>query len=218
VSALATILAWYDVGMERVPNRTPTTASTLIGECERTWDAIRRYHPDLPEVVFSLAEGSRRGLAGHFAAARWEAAGVPDDRRAEVFLAGEVASRGGEGILEVLLHEGAHGLAKARGIRGTDVTGRHNSRYRAIAEEVGLTAEIDPNHAWRGWAETALTDAATSRYHDEIRRPERRKSARNLQRYECGGCGRVMRMAASTWALAPVICGGCGGAFRARGR
>jgi len=210
--------------MERVPNRTATTTSDLVGEFERTWDAVRRHHPDLPEVVFALAEGSRRGLAGHFAAGRWEATGSPAERRAEVFIAGEVAGRGAEAILEVLLHEAAHGLARARGIRDTDVTGRHNGRYRVLAEEVGLVAELDPEHAWRGWCETALTDAARSRYADEIaridhatthaRRPERRRPARNLQRYECD-CGRVLRMAATTWELAPVLCGACGGAFRA---
>jgi len=210
--------------MERVPNRTATTTSDLVGEFERTWDAVRRHHPDLPEVVFALAEGSRRGLAGHFAAGRWEATGSPAERRAEVFVAGEVAGDGGDGLLEVLLHEAAHGLARARGIRDTDVTGRHNGRYRVLAEEVGLVAELDPEHAWRGWCETALTDAARSRYADEIaridhatthaRRPERRRPARNLQRYECD-CGRVLRMAATTWELAPVLCGACGGAFRA---
>jgi len=210
--------------MERVPNRTATTASTLIGECERTWDALRRYHPDLPEVVFSLAEGSSKGRAGHFAAGRWVATDAPDERQPEVFVAGEVAGDGGDGLLEVLLHEAAHGLARARGVRDTDVTGRHNRTFRRLAEEVGLTAEIDPNHAWRGWCETALTDAARSRYADEIgridvaathaRQPERRRPARNLTRYECG-CGRVLRMSPSTWAQAPVVCGACGGAFRA---
>lgn len=211
--------------MERVPNRTPTTSSDLVSELERTWDAIRRWHPDLPEVVFALAEGTSRGRAGHFASERWEAAGSPDELRAEVFVAGEVASRGGEGVLEVLLHEAAHGLARARGVRDCDVTGRHNRRYRQLAEEVGLVAGLDPGHTWRGWCETALTDAARVRYSDELRRidvaatharrPERRRPSRNLQRYECG-CGRVMRMAATTWEQAPVLCAACGQAFRGR--
>jgi len=208
--------------MERVPNRTATTASTLIGECERTWDAIRRYHPDLPEVVFAIGEGWSRGRAGHFAAGRWGSTTNLDEQRAEVFVAGEVVGQGAEAVLEVLLHESAHGLARAREVRDTDVTGRHNRTFRRLAEEVGLVAERDPEHTWRGWCETSLTDLSRKRYADEIeriavaathaRRPERRRPARNLERYECG-CGRVLRMSPSTWAQAPVVCGACGGAF-----
>lgn len=46
---------------------------------ERSWEAIRRIHPEVPEVVVVVAAGSdgrtRDGLKlGHFAASRWHVA------------------------------------------------------------------------------------------------------------------------------------------------
>ena len=52
-------------------------------------------------------------------------------------------------------HEAAHAIACQRGIKDTSRQGRyHNSRFKAIAEEVGLDVSRDPE--W-GWSVTALS-------------------------------------------------------------
>jgi hypothetical protein len=201
-------------------------ASVLVAALEQAWTAIRRRHPDVPDVVMVMASGSqRRSLKlGHFAALRWEVQGA--DCR-EVMVGGEGLRFGAHDVLGTLLHEAAHGLTLSRGIKDTSRDGRyHNKHFRALAAELGLdvvkTGSI-------GWSATSVPEALTAEYRPIIeqlamamalvlwRRAEPNgggKTTRNLLACVCD-CGRKIRVARGTLEDAPIICGQCDTAFEA---
>jgi hypothetical protein len=216
------------------------TASALVAACEDAWRTIQHHHPAVPDVVIVLGTGVERGRLvklGHWWDARWIADGKP---RGEVLLAGEALHLPAEAVLDVLLHEAAHGFNAARGVKDSSRGGRyHNARFRTTAQELGLLAEQVPPY---GWAQTSIGPEAQERYRDEIARisdatriarrlaadvrigsdaevgdPNRLQTAdgQRAQRQEpltCG-CGRRMRMAPSVFAQGPVQCGMCGQPF-----
>ena len=200
-------------------------ASVLVAALERAWAAIRRRHPQVPEVVMAVASGSvgRRGelKLGHFAERRWTVAAA---ERPELFVGGEGLAGGAVEVLGTLLHEAAHGLAAGRRIQDTSRQGRyHNRRYAALARELGLTVGTAER---RGWTATAVPAETTTVYVaviDDLARalvlwrraehPSGGRRANNLLAAVCG-CGRRIRVARSTLAEAPVLCGRCGGPFQ----
>jgi hypothetical protein len=193
-------------------------ASLLLGCLERTWQAIRGHHPEVPNAVLVVASGSdgKRLNLGHFAAHRWHVHGAD---RHEVLVGGEGLQRGPTDVLGTLLHEAAHGLAQARGIQDTSRQGRyHNRRYAQLARELGLQVATQPPI---GWSATTLPQPTANEYAAQLgelaaalvlwRRLERRadtSKAHNLLACTCP-CGRRVRVAKATVAEAPILCGLC---------
>ena len=160
-----------------------------------------------------------------------------------ILLAGEALHLQPSQVFEVLLHEAAHGLNTARGIKDASRGGRyHNARFKSAAAELGLIVSQMPPY---GWAQTALGPPTLERYESDISRlghamrVARRLSA-DVRIGEVGsdqekgqvegdgqapgegpakagpaacGCGRKMRMAPSILAQGPVLCGLCGHEF-----
>lgn len=211
-------------------------ASEVVRACEEAWEAIRAHHPDLPDAVMILGSGVERGRLvklGHWWAGRWVADGQP---RGEVLLAGEALHLKPEEVFEVLLHEAAHGLNAARGVRDTSRDGRyHNARFGTAALEVGLHVAAMPPY---GVARTSLTEQTSERYRPSIDRlGEVMRIARHIEREvragaEEGrepdgatggqedqrskgralavcGCGRKLRVAPTVLAAGPIVCGLC---------
>jgi len=105
-------------------------ASPLLGALEHAWAAIRTRHPDVPDAVLVIVSGgdAKRLRLGHFAADRWQVAGAG---RHEVLVGGEGLQRGPVDVLATLLHEAAHGLARARGVKDTSRQGRYHCEDQA---------------------------------------------------------------------------------------
>ena len=185
-----------------------TISPRLITAIDRTWSAIQQRHPDVPEVVITLGPGPGKGAQarplrrGQVAAGRLPAAGNVHR--------GEGLAKGAREVLGTLLHEGAHGVASMREIQDTSRQGRfHNTRYRALAEELGLDVA---RAAAIGWSATAVPDATAALYRAELRRldaalvayrhAERgngrggRANRNNGVSARCG-CGRRIRVAES---------------------
>lgn len=218
----------------------PATASQLVAACEAAWADIRTHHPDLPPAVVVLGSGIERGRLvklGHWWGGQWVA--DSSESRGEVLLAGEALHLGPNAVFEILLHEAAHGINAARGVRDTSRGGRyHNRQFANTAREALLDVQPMPPY---GLARTALTPAAEDRYADTIGRlGDAIRIARQIRRgvrigddhdppppgggpdeTEGGetkrkdngaaacGCGRKLRMAPSTLAAGPVTCGLC---------
>lgn len=210
------------------------TASALVSACEAAWNDIRAHHAELPDVVVVLGSGVQRGRLvklGHWWSGRWIADGQV---RGEVLLAGEALHLLPEQVFEVLLHEAAHGLNAARGIKDTSRGGRyHNERFATTAREVGLhvsamppyglaRTEITPDTAVRYAATIGTLDAAMRivRTLEERRRAEVEgadsegggREAEGRSRGSVGascGCGRRVRVAPTVLAKGPVVCGVC---------
>jgi hypothetical protein len=194
-----------------------------VAALEHAWAAIRARHPEVPDAVLVVASGgdAKRLHLGHFAPDRWQVNGTG---RHEVLVGGEGLRRGPTDVLATLLHEAAHGLARARGVKDTSRQGRyHNRRYAALAAELGLTVTHDERI---GWSHTTVPDATVAayaavvdeirvalvlwRYLDQLAGPQ--PKSRNLLACSCP-CGRKLRAAKSTLADAPILCGACDGPF-----
>ena len=201
------------------------TASLLVQVLEDIWLAIRRHHPQIPAVVIILASGTetRQPRWGHFASARWY---VESSERAEVMISGEALRLTPAEVLAVILHEAAHALAYARGIKDTSRQGRyHNKHFKTHADELGLAVEHDQRN---GWSASKITPDAEQAYETQLtalaeamtlwRRSEATTSPgtrrnTNLIAAVCS-CGRSIRVAASTLAEAPITCQACDGDFQ----
>jgi hypothetical protein len=197
--------------------------SHVLAALEATWRHIITRHPDVPPVAIILASGTtgRHPKWGHHAAQRWHAY---DDDYTEIMISGEGLRRPASDVLATLLHEAAHALAAARGIKDTSRQGRyHNTRFKTLAEELGITVTHDTRI---GWSPTTLPDDTAASYARQIkaldkamvlyRHDEAAKTSapgtRNLIAAACP-CDRSIRVAASVLEDAPIICGSCGQAF-----
>ena len=157
------------------------TASALVRACEEAWADIRAHHPDLPDAVMILGSGVERGRLvklGHWWGGRWLADG---DVRGEVLLAGEALHLPPAQVFEVLLHEAAHGLNAARGVKDTSRGGRyHNQRFAGSARDVLLDVKAMPPY---GLASTSLSAAGEERYAGTVERlGEAMRIVRQLER------------------------------------
>jgi hypothetical protein len=210
--------------MPQPATRAPAgVTSPLVAALEHAWATIRRQHPDVPDVVLVVASGgdAKRLHLGHFAPDRWQVNGAG---RHEVLVGAEGLRRGPTDVLATLLHEAAHGLARARGIKDTSRQGRyHNRRYATLAAELGLDVAHDQRI---GWSRTTVPDATAAayqavleelaaalilwRYLDQLAGPK--SPSRNLLACTCP-CGRKLRAAKATLADAPILCGACHGPF-----
>jgi hypothetical protein len=144
-----------------------TVTGPLVVAIEHTWAAIQDRHPDVPDVVLTLGNGSARPgqlTLGHFHDGKW--ATGDNARLPELFLGGEGLARGPRAVLGTLLHEATHGVAATRGIKDTSRQGRyHNTRFRDLATELGITVERDPAI---GWSITTVPDTTAHAYADQI--------------------------------------------------
>jgi hypothetical protein len=194
----------------------------LIGALEWAWKAIQSRHPELPDVVLTVASGGRHRKLGHFSPRRWEV--LDEGERPEVLIGAEGLKRFATDVLGTLLHEAAHGLAHVRGIRDTSRRGHyHNGRYRELAMELGLEVI---EHESAGWSLTSVPIGTTVEYAATLedltkamqlyRHPERPvPKGRNFVPADCG-CGRRIRVAKTELrpSLPAIVCEGCGEPFR----
>ena len=198
--------------------------SRILAVLEDIWQAIRQHHPEIPPVVIIIASGTegKQARYGHHAPGRWY---VANQERTEIMISGEGLRRDAQSVLGTLLHEAAHALAAARGIKDTSRQGRyHNKHFKTLAEELGITVDFD---GVIGWSITTVPDQTAAHYaeqlaalktamilwrRDEILIPKERRSS-NLIAAVCP-CGRSIRAAASTLAEAPITCTACGGQFQ----
>ncbi len=202
-------------------------ASRILTVLEDTWLEIRRRHPEIPLAVIIIASGTdgRHPRWGHHAPGRWDVAG---EQRTEIMISGEGLRRSPRDVLGTLLHEAAHALAHARGIKDTSRQGRyHNKHFKTHAEELGLTVTHDDRNGWsastitdtagRAYARQldALTEAMTLWRHGETATGPTARRNTNLIAAVCP-CGRSIRVAASTLAEAPITCQACDQDFQAK--
>jgi hypothetical protein len=203
------------------------TASPILKVLEDVWLEIRRWHPDIPPAVIIIASGTdgKHPRWGHHAPGRWNVAG---QQYAEVMISGEGLRRTPDEVLGTLLHEAAHALAHARGIKDTSRQGRyHNKHFKTCAEQLGLAVEHDQHN---GWAATTITDVTRIAYarqladlaqamtlwrHGETTTGPATRRNSNFIAAICP-CGRSIRVAASTLAEAPITCQACDGDFQAK--
>jgi hypothetical protein len=223
------------------PERALQSNAALMSAIEVAYDAVRHNHPELPPAIFVLSPTSRSGRntkLGHFFGESWldrdeyetakgilsedieavdEARTVMHSRFHEILISAEGLDRGGREVMETVLHEAAHALALARGIK--DVTGYqyHNRNFKVHAEELGLQVEKFKN---RGFAYTQMTDYASELYADQIElldshvtavrkpTPKISKNSAGQVKMACA-CGNIIRAGKRVAANASILCEDC---------
>jgi hypothetical protein len=143
----------------------------LLIALDGIYEDLRRDYPELPRALITVEEPHP---AVSIRIACWRhgrivtAAGVFEGRIAfiypsphrdvpRVLFTGSPAK-----VLGVLVHEAAHALATARGIKDTSRSGTwHNERYRDLAAELGL--DVARNKS-RGWADTTCPAPLLAKY------------------------------------------------------
>lgn len=180
------------------------------------WRRLQDRLPGLPAAL--VRPGPSKAGCG---AGQWARGGL-----VELVLDQAVLARGETDVLAALLHEAAHGLARARGVNDTSREGRyHNQRFAEIATELGLSVA---DAGTRGWAITALRDEeAAEEYERELHAlaaaltdyraaaPDRssKPTAPPSRIVAACGCPRRIRIAHGTLAIGPIVCGVCGQDF-----
>jgi hypothetical protein len=220
------------------PSLTPTRqleSGTVTGPLvvaiaiERTWAAIQERHPDVPDVVLTLGNGSARPgqlTLGHFHDGKWA---TGETRLPELFVGGEGLARGPHAVLGTLLHEATHGVAATRNIKDTSRQGRyHNTRFRDLATELGTRVERDPRI---GWSITTVPDTTAQHYGDQIATLDAAIKAHRLA--DVHGVGRTtgnnglvatcecapprkIRLSRTAYDAGAITCGACEADFTAR--
>jgi len=148
------------------------TTTHIVTVLNGAWAAVQRNNPEVPDVM--IVTGRRRSkqentIRGQHCAETWHVNGR-DGRHAEVWVAGERLAEGGTAVMQTLIHEAAHALAKARGIKDTSNKGRyHNREFVKLAEEMGL--EGPPMSAGKslGYSDCQITSATTELYAAKIK-------------------------------------------------
>lgn len=207
------------------------TSVALIHALACAWTEIRRHHPDVPGVVLLPAPAAGRRILGHFAALRWSAAKKEGAFMHEVVVSAEYLNRDPVDIVETLLHEAAHAMNFARGVRDCSKNQYHNKHFKASAEELGLAVASMEHY---GFAHTTMTDATTRRYAESANALERvlvhRRAAFSTSRLPPSGtddersssrnrkavcsCGFIIRMSQKTASATTVRCDRCQEEFR----
>ncbi len=221
--------------------RAAEAISRVIIALEDCYAALRLRWPDLPGVVITVFYDRHRSLRGYFWDGQWRS--QADPFLPELHIDSTILSDPPEAILKTLVHEAAHALAQARGIKDTSREGRyHNQRFAELAQEMGLVVEADTRLGIRTpglrpeWLEEhyrplVQTIAAASHRlwqddHSTLARAggngHTGKSAVNgatgpkgrLVKAVCH-CSppRIIRAARQTLRAAPIRCAACGGAF-----
>jgi hypothetical protein len=180
-------------------------------------------------------------VLGHFAALRWKAREHDGQQLHEVVVVAEHLDRTAKDVAETLLHEAAHAMNFAKGVKDCSASQYHNAKFRDAAEALGLSVSRIPHY---GYALTKRVPSPTDRYAQEIehlqsvlihrRRPlimvppsgpttdgddsdstpddDMRSRNRNLKA-TCA-CPYVIRLSRKTLSETTIRCESCGEAFR----
>ena len=130
--------------------------SPALKAIESAYGMIQRRYKDTPNATIVVKRD--RHAWGHTTVGKaWAgSAHSGDATHFEIMISGENLRRGAVHVAATLLHEAAHARNLQAGILDTDSNGRHNLKFKARAEEHGLTIT---NVGWIGWSGTELDEA-----------------------------------------------------------
>ena len=147
------------------------SSTPVIIALNKAWEAIRRNNPDLGTVM--LVTGRRRHksestIRGQHCADTWHVH-EQEERAAEVWVSGERLAEGGREVMQTLLHEAAHELARLRKLKDTSNKNRyHNKVFVRMATELGLKAPESSGGPALGYSNCTITDDTADIYAKEI--------------------------------------------------
>jgi hypothetical protein len=147
------------------------SSTPVIIALNRAWEAVRRNNPDLGTVM--IVTGRRRHksestIRGQHCRDTWHVHDM-EERAAEVWVSGERLAEGGNEVMQTLLHEAAHELARVRKLKDTSNKNRyHNKVFVRVAEELGLEGPANSGGPALGYSMCTIPQATTEVYSREI--------------------------------------------------
>lgn len=147
------------------------SSTPVIIALNRAWEAVRRNNPDLGTVM--IVTGRRRhkseaAIRGQHCRDTWHVHDM-EERAAEVWVSGERLAEGGNEVMQTLLHEAAHELAKVRKLKDTSNKNRyHNKVFVRVAEELGLEGPSASGGPALGYSMCTIPSVTTEIYSKEI--------------------------------------------------
>lgn len=213
---------------------TNATLSAVTKTLEVAWRAVQAKHDDVRDAVMVIYLHPKNDRRGHWAPESWTVAsdtsdedGQPEqDRIDEVHISSHILAQGARSIMETVVHEAVHSVARARGIKDVSRQGRwHNKRFAAIADEFGLIVERD---AKIGHRTPDLADEAVAEYQEAIMwineatgdlfqtmKPATSKPTKpaNTVKLACPTCGRFFRIGRKQLEIGALMCVPCGEEF-----
>lgn len=143
------------------------TTTHIIQTLNAAWQVVQRQNPEVPAVM--IVTGRRRhksegNIRGQHCGDTWHVDGQ-EERQAEVWISGERLAEGGREVMQTLLHEAAHALARARDIKDTSNKNRyHNKIFVKTAEELGLKGPESSGGPALGYSNCVITDSTVKLY------------------------------------------------------
>jgi predicted SprT family Zn-dependent metalloprotease len=131
--------------------------STITKALEQAHELIKT-ETGAPRATI-LVTRDMKGKLAHFTHYQpWEVNGEGFN---EIAFTAEMFAKGGEFVLGVLLHEVAHSLNYAEGVKDCSANQYHNAKFKSRAESLGLkTVEVKgKGHAW-----TEITEFGVKRF------------------------------------------------------
>lgn len=145
---------------------TPTT--TIMEALDASLSKIQEVNPNVPKALAVVIGTGKGKFHGMFTPDSWQDSGGEHkgSARHEIIMSSESLRRDAELILTTLIHETAHAMSHATGIKDTSRQGRfHNAKFAEVANSMGLRTETDPKI---GHVTTGLMDYAIDLYKNEI--------------------------------------------------
>jgi hypothetical protein len=169
----------------------------------------------------TIVTGRSSTVHGHFTP--WTPWASEGESFHEIFIT--IAKREAREILGTLLHETAHSIDTAQGIKGTSGDGYHNQKFKARAESLGLTITQAPRI---GFSVTTVSDECAEKWAEPLRlieealrltadndggtaKPKGRN--KNLPVAKCE-CGDSIRLSLKTLEKCRPICQECETEFK----
>lgn len=88
----------------------------------------------------------RKKTFGHFRKESWTL--KDGSLSAELSISAEDSGRDMYEVIETIMHEIAHAANHENGVKDCSVSGRHNKKFKAMAEHIGLDVADDGKHGW----------------------------------------------------------------------
>ena len=154
-------------------------------------------------ITIVVQTRGRKTVCGWFSTKRWATKeGVEVD---EVTITAERLQDAPADIIETLIHEMVHVQANHLGIKDVSKSGRHNKKFKELAELAGLEVEAPFNS--HGFSYTSLSGGLAVRVEKEFKPdytafnmfrqlvPKAPKQPTKQKKWTCGDCGLIVRMA-----------------------
>jgi len=193
--------------------------SPLLIALEKSYESIAK-KTGAPKATLVISRKTGNTMGHWTSLAVWSNG---QDKYNELMISGDYLDRTSEELLGTLLHEIAHAINTAKGVKDCSSNQYHNRNFKNEAEALGLNTKFSDG---RGFATTTISEEGLNRWAKEL---ELIKNAKNLsvprqvvktkgrdtnyKSYKCD-CGYVIRMSKSTYELSSPTCSICNESFR----